>query len=107
METSQFITFVDEKLENLAELIEQTDTNYTLEDVEYQDGVLTLTLEDDRQYVINRHTPSRQIWLSSPVSGAGHFSHQQDDCWIDSKGRDLYKLLKEELQQVAQLNLPL
>lgn len=105
METSEFITFVDEKLAALADSIESADKEYALEDVEYQDGVLTITLEDERQYVINRHTPSRQIWLSSPLSGAGHFSHQENGRWIDSKNRDLYHVLQNEFKDIANLNL--
>lgn len=107
MEPSQFISFVDEKLENLAEAIEEADTDFVLEDIEYQDGVLTITLEDERQFVINRHTPSQQIWLSSPISGAGHFSQKENDAWVDSKGRALYPLLEEELRDVAGLHLSL
>jgi frataxin len=42
-------------------------------DAELRGGILTLELEDGRQYVINKHAPSKQIWLSSPVSGAAHF----------------------------------
>ncbi len=107
METSEFITFVDKQLDTLAEMIENADTDYVLEDLEYQDGVLNIELDDGRQFVINRHTPSRQIWLSSPLSGAGHFSFQENGRWIDSKDRDLFAVLKEELKEVANLKLPL
>lgn len=107
MESSEFISFVDEILENLSETIEEADKDYVLDEIEFHDGVLNIILEDGRQYVINRHTPSRQIWLSSPVSGAGHFSYTEQQHWVDSKGRDLFQLLGEELKKVAGLNLPL
>ena len=32
-----------------------------------QDGVLTVRLGDLGTYVINKQTPNRQLWLSSPV----------------------------------------
>lgn len=38
------------------------------EDLNYSDGVMTLKLKDQSTYVINKQTPNRQIWLSSPVS---------------------------------------
>lgn len=34
-----------------------------------QQGVLTVALGDLGTYVINKQTPNRQIWMSSPVSG--------------------------------------
>lgn len=34
-----------------------------------QQGVLTLRLGDLGTYVINKQTPNRQIWMSSPLSG--------------------------------------
>ena len=34
-----------------------------------QQGVLTVRLGELGTYVINKQTPNRQIWMSSPVSG--------------------------------------
>jgi frataxin len=58
-------------------------------------------------WVINKQAPSRQIWLSSPVSGPTHFAYNsekaksgQGGCgdWEDTKGTgDLGKYLKGEL----------
>ena len=42
-------------------------------DVELLEGVLTVTLPENHQYVINRHGVTYQIWLSSPFTGAHHF----------------------------------
>lgn len=42
-------------------------------------GVLTIDTPQG-QYVLNRHAPLRQLWLSSPVSGAWHFAWQ-DGAW--------------------------
>ncbi len=30
------------------------------------------------EYVINQHSPTQQIWLSSPISNAGYFSYDQE-----------------------------
>jgi frataxin len=32
-----------------------------------QDGVLTIRLGDKGTYVINKQTPNRQLWFSSPI----------------------------------------
>ena len=45
-----------------------------LYDVNYADGVLTIVISDEiGTYVINKQTPNRQIWLSSPISGPKRF----------------------------------
>ena len=43
-------------------------------DVDYEAGILTLKLADGRTYLLNKHAPNREIWLSSPLSGAWHFA---------------------------------
>ncbi len=73
MDESAFQTTADETIEALFEAIEQAVGDRL--DVDLEGGILTLTLEDDRQYVINKHAPNRQIWLSSPLSGAAHFNY--------------------------------
>lgn len=54
-------------------------------DVELVDGVVTIETEDGGQYVVNRHGPNRQLWLSSPVSGAWHFDWR-DGGWRSTRG---------------------
>lgn len=56
-------------------------------DVELRDGVLTVELADRRQIVVNRHAPTRELWLSSPVSGAAHFAWIGDG-WRSTRGDD-------------------
>ena len=68
-------------------------------DVDLQGGVLTIELESGDQYVINKHAPNRQIWLSSPASGAAHFAHEPERGWIATRGDAiLHALLAEELE---------
>jgi frataxin len=72
-------------------------------EVELRGGILTVELEDGRQYVINKHAPSRQIWLSSPVSGAAHFAHDlASGAWRSTRGgAGLTDLLATELAAIA------
>jgi frataxin len=56
-------------------------------DAELRGGILTLELEDGRQYVINKHAPTKQLWLSSPVSGAAHFDYDEPSrSWRSTRG---------------------
>ena len=68
-------------------------------DVDIQGGVLTIEMDSGGQYVINKHAPSRQIWVSSPASGAAHFDHDGDTAkWVSSRGgASLCELLSDEL----------
>jgi frataxin len=46
----------------------------SVEDAALEQGVLRLEVAGRRQYVLNRQTPTRQIWVSSPVSGPARFN---------------------------------
>jgi frataxin len=72
-------------------------------DVDLADGILTIELENGSQYVINKQAPNKEIWLSSPVSGAKHFAFDIESInWIDTRGGDgLYDLLSQELTQAS------
>lgn len=69
-------------------------------EVDYEGGILNVTLEAGGTYVINKHGPTQQIWLSSPHSGAWHFAQDAaSGAWRDTRqGRDLVELLSGELQ---------
>lgn len=68
-------------------------------DVDLDGGILTIELEDGGQYVINKQVPNREIWMSSPKSGARHFTFDEPrNCWADTRGgEDLYRVLSAEL----------
>lgn len=72
-------------------------------DVDYQDGVLTIETDDGGCFVVNRHLPNRQIWLSSPVSGAAHFAYDEaTGRWPSTRGgADLHDRLAAELAAAA------
>lgn len=94
MDEGDFETLADGTLAAFAKAIEETGADV---DVELQGGILTLELADRRQYVINRHVANRQIWLSSPISGARHFD-PLGGRWCDTRdGSDLAARLADEL----------
>jgi iron donor protein CyaY len=97
MDKNEFVQLADETIENIANEIEEADSLYQLE-IDFIDGVVNIELQDGKEYVINRHDASSQIWLSSPFSGAHHFSYE-DEQWISSDESTLYRLLKEEFKE--------
>ena len=78
-------------------------------EVDLEGGILTVELEDGGTYVINKHAPTRQIWVSSPASGATHFARDQgSDRWIDTRGgRDLARMLHDEIRTATGADLAL
>jgi frataxin len=90
MSDSAFETLADRVLDALEAACE--------DEAERQGGVLTLDREDGT-WVVNKHAPTRQIWLSSPKSGARHYAFDEAaGLWKDTRGGgDLMSLLSLEL----------
>ena len=67
-------------------------------DAELQGGILTVD-GDQGTWVVNKHAPTRQIWLSSPQSGAHHYAFDEGaGLWKDTRGGpDLLAHLSAEL----------
>ncbi len=100
MEENEYHQKAEPALENLVKFAEELEDSYDVE-VEYESGVITLTMPNKRQYVINKHTPSRQIWVSSPYSGAGYFEFRDND-WHAKRAsaaqdENLYHFITDEI----------
>ena len=70
-------------------------------DAELQSGILTVIKEleggEEGTWIVNKHAPTRQIWLSSPRSGARHFAWD-GKAWNDTRGKgELLATLSAEL----------
>jgi frataxin len=60
------------------------------------DGVIHV-VQDIGTWVLNKQTPSRQIWLSSPITGPTHYKLAGQD-WICTK--DGHKMVDRLMQQL-------
>ena len=92
MSDSSFESLADSLLEALEEGLGD------VADAELQGGVLTVEA-DGGTWVVNKHAPTKQIWLSSPKSGARHYAFDQArGQWRDTRGDgDLLTILAGEL----------
>ncbi|CAL5406407.1 unnamed protein product [Camellia sinensis] len=72
-------------------------------DIDYGNQVLTVKLGTLGTYVLNKQTPNRQIWLSSPVSGPSRFDWDQDaQAWVYRRTKaNLVEVLKNELEHLC------
>lgn len=100
MNDTDFHCLADGVLSSIEADLEEADQEGSI-DVEAMSGVLTLSLTDGKQYVISKHTPTRQVWVSSPFSGAHHFSYDAgSNLWKLESGKELRELLDGELTDV-------
>jgi frataxin len=92
MTDSAFETLADSLLATLEEALGDH------VDAELQGGILTVEGEQGT-WIVNKHAPTRQIWLSSPVSGARHYAFDAGTGqWRDTRGGgDLLTVLGTEL----------
>jgi frataxin len=95
MSDSAFEALADSLLAALEEGIGAADAG---PDAELQGGILTVDGEDGT-WIVNKHAPTRQVWLSSPRSGARHYAFDAaSGQWKDTRGgTDLLSHLSAEL----------
>ncbi|XP_066500164.1 frataxin, mitochondrial [Hoplias malabaricus] len=101
----------DETLDALAEYFEDlTDENFTASDydVVFSSGVLTVKVGSGHgTYVINKQTPNKQIWLSSPTSGPKRYDWTGERWVYAHDGVTLHSLLSKEFSAIFQSNMDL
>lgn len=92
MTEQEFEALAAKMLARLAEVIEDAGG-----DAELAGGVLTVVTSAGKTFLLNKHAPLRQIWYSSPVSGAHHYAFK-GGAWVSTRdGNDLLRTLATEL----------
>jgi frataxin len=104
MDSSAFETAADALLAELQAKLEVA-LDAADPDIELRGGILTVALDDGRQFVINKHAPTRQIWVASPVSGAAHYAWDEGrQAWRSTRAEaELRNTLAADLAQASGL----
>lgn len=101
----------DETLDALADFFEDlTDEAFTGADydVVFSSGVLTVKVGGHHgTYVINKQTPNKQIWLSSPTSGPKRYDWTGERWVYCHDGVGLHQLLSKEFSIIFNVNMNL
>ena len=85
MDENLFETVAQRALEFLAATLEEAGDF----DVDLESGVLTIEVDDVGTFLVNKHAPLRQLWYSSPLSGASHYDFDQNArAWVSTRGGD-------------------
>lgn len=105
MNDSDFQRLADATLTQLADRLEARDADGVL-DVELAQGVLTLGLPGKKTIVVSKHGPSRQVWVSSPVSGGLHFTYDEARAtWVLGSGVVMEALLADEVKALSGVDI--
>ena len=89
----QYHRVADETLETIQDAVEEylednfdADADGEIPEVNYADGVLTISIPPRGTWVLNKQTPNEQIWWSSPVSGPRRYEYLESmDRWVYSR----------------------
>ena len=85
----EFKKKASETLDEIFNLVESKFDNY---EVDYEDENLRIdSLEGKGTFIVSIHTPTAQIWLSSPLSGAHHFESRSPESieWISTRDKNI------------------
>ena len=96
---TEFKKKASETLDDIFNLVESKFDNY---EVDYEDENLRIdSLEGKGTFILSIHTPTSQVWLSSPLSGAHHFENKSPESveWISTRDPNinLKQLIIKEL----------
>ncbi|KAH9602032.1 hypothetical protein KSS87_007340 [Heliosperma pusillum] len=105
LQENEFHKLADSTIHHLLEKLEEYGDNVDIDgfDVDYGNEVLTLKLGNLGTYVVNKQTPNRQIWLSSPVSGPSRFDwDSSSQAWVYRRNQaNLFSVLERELEELC------
>ena len=105
MDESSYHRLADTVLQAMADAIEAADEDGVLE-VDLEGAILTVALPGGKHYLISKHAPSRQLWVSSPISGGLHFAYDgPTDSWFLPDGRQLHTLVSSELFRLGNVGV--
>jgi frataxin len=98
LDEPRFLTLAQQLLGRIADAADAAGL-----DTEINGNVLTIELEDGRQFVLNGNAPLRQIWLASPISGASHYESVDDGAdWRSTRGgADLLETLAADIKKAT------
>jgi frataxin len=110
----EFHDVADETLEGLQDAVEQALESSGIQEqfeINLANGVLTLVLPPHGTWVINKQTPNRQLWWSSPISGPRRYEYDENDEWVytrdESHSATLFQTLQEEVHHIYQVEIKL
>ena len=108
---ADYHAIADQSLEDIQDLLDSLEDSEAMEDddvdISYSQGVLNINLGKAGFWVLNKQTPNRQIWWSSPVSGPKRYEYTDGE-WVCSRvpdGPTLSQAIAEEVSAATGVSL--
>lgn len=108
---ADYHAIADQSLEDIQDLLDSLEDSEAMEDddvdISYSQGVLNINLGKAGFWVLNKQTPNRQIWWSSPVSGPKRYEYTDGE-WVCSRvpdGPTLSQAIVEEVSAATGVSL--
>lgn len=89
------------KIQELADLIENQDLDL---EIDCQTDELLITDSQHRHFLFNYHGVTQQIWFSSAISGAHHFTYKNDHWVCTRTAQPFDKLVLQELSEAFNIS---
>ena len=104
-----FAEEADRMLNDIQYLLEtdQVDNTGLIDDIDYSDGILKIVIPHQGTWVLNSHSFTKQIWVSSPISGPSKYNyHQEENLWLGERYKNsLIQLIEEEMSTTLKLSI--
>ncbi|XP_047341122.1 frataxin, mitochondrial-like isoform X1 [Impatiens glandulifera] len=105
LKEDEYHQLADSTIHDLLEKLEEYGDSVDIDgfDIDYGNQVLTLRLGSLGTYVLNKQTPNRQLWLSSPVSGPSRYDWDRSArAWVYRRTKtNLSNILESELEKLC------
>ncbi|CAM9895593.1 unnamed protein product [Ascophyllum nodosum] len=110
MSEAEFHAVADEELEGIQDAVEiALEEGFDEEfDCNLSQGVLNIIVGDRGTWVLNKQSPNRQIWWSSPTSGPMRFEYDADSQrWVNTRdgNTELRSILALEMKEECGVDL--
>ncbi|CAB3405158.1 unnamed protein product [Caenorhabditis bovis] len=101
---NEYETVAEETLQRLSDYFDHFGDVYPVSeqyDVSHSMGVLTVVVSEKiGTYVINKQSPNKQIWLSSPISGPKRYDLKEKRWVYAHDGEAMDELLNREFRRI-------
>lgn len=105
MNDTEFEMQADAQITRLCDALEVADEQGDIE-LETDTGMISVVASGAKTWLVSKHGPSKQLWLSSPFSGGLHFDYDAaSNKWKLNDGRSLSDVLFGELRDHIGLDL--
>ena len=102
---THFHAIADATLLHLFDRLEDAFDRGEFEELDLNNGILTIETTTGQTFIINKHAPSLQLWLASPLTGGHHFPYDESTKTWRTETTDLKTQLATELASTANVKV--